>query len=34
VDILINAAGILRDGMLHKLSEPDWDLVIAWFLIL
>lgn len=29
VDILINAAGILRDGMLHKLSEQDWDLVIA-----
>ncbi len=29
VDILINAAGILRDGMLHKLSEADWDLVIA-----
>ncbi len=28
VDILVNNAGINRDGMLHKLSDDDWDLVI------
>jgi NAD(P)-dependent dehydrogenase (short-subunit alcohol dehydrogenase family) len=26
---VINPAGILRDGMFHKMSEPDWDNVIA-----
>ncbi|MFI4974570.1 MAG: SDR family NAD(P)-dependent oxidoreductase [Caulobacterales bacterium] len=26
---VINPAGILRDGMFHKMSEPDWDQVIA-----
>jgi NAD(P)-dependent dehydrogenase (short-subunit alcohol dehydrogenase family) len=25
---VINPAGILRDGMFHKMSEPDWDGVI------
>jgi NAD(P)-dependent dehydrogenase (short-subunit alcohol dehydrogenase family) len=25
---IINPAGILRDGMFHKMSEPDWDAVI------
>jgi NAD(P)-dependent dehydrogenase (short-subunit alcohol dehydrogenase family) len=25
---VINPAGILRDGMFHKMSEEDWDLVI------
>jgi NAD(P)-dependent dehydrogenase (short-subunit alcohol dehydrogenase family) len=25
---VINPAGILRDGMLHKMSEGDWDRVI------
>jgi NAD(P)-dependent dehydrogenase (short-subunit alcohol dehydrogenase family) len=25
---IINPAGILRDGMFHKLSDPDWDAVI------
>src|SRR5579872_2789124 len=25
---VINPAGILRDGMFHKMSEPDWDRVI------
>ncbi len=29
LDILINNAGILRDRMLHKMSEEEWDLVIA-----
>src|SRR5580700_10438856 len=26
---VINPAGILRDGMFHKMSEQDWDSVIA-----
>ena len=26
---VINPAGILRDGMFHKMSEVDWDSVIA-----
>ncbi|MDB5425552.1 MAG: putative short-chain dehydrogenase [Phenylobacterium sp.] len=25
---IINPAGILRDGMFHKMAEPDWDAVI------
>src|ERR1700761_9491349 len=25
---VINPAGILRDGMFHKMSEEDWDKVI------
>src|SRR6202789_3183401 len=25
---VINPAGILRDGMFHKMSEQDWDRVI------
>jgi acetoacetyl-CoA reductase len=28
VDILINNAGITRDGFLHKMSEDNWDAVI------
>jgi len=28
IDVLVNNAGINRDGMLHKLSEDDWDNVI------
>ncbi len=28
VDILVNNAGITRDGMLHKLTEQQWDDVI------
>ncbi|MGJ3353857.1 3-oxoacyl-ACP reductase FabG [Providencia sp. Je.9.19] len=28
IDVLVNNAGINRDGMLHKLSDDDWDLVI------
>ncbi|AKK30861.1 SDR family NAD(P)-dependent oxidoreductase [Mycobacterium sp. EPa45] len=28
-DIMVNAAGILRDGMVFKMSEQDWDTVIA-----
>lgn len=28
VDILLNSAGVLRDGMIHKLSEEHWDFVI------
>jgi 3-oxoacyl-[acyl-carrier protein] reductase len=29
VDVLVNNAGILRDRMLHKMSEEEWDAVIA-----
>jgi NAD(P)-dependent dehydrogenase (short-subunit alcohol dehydrogenase family) len=28
LDAIINPAGILRDGMFHKMSEPDWKAVI------
>ncbi len=28
LDIVVNNAGITRDGMLHKLSDEDWDAVI------
>ena len=29
VDILVNNAGIRRDAPVHKISEKDWDSVIA-----
>jgi 3-oxoacyl-[acyl-carrier protein] reductase len=29
IDILVNNAGITRDGLLMKMSEEDWDQVIA-----
>jgi 3-oxoacyl-[acyl-carrier protein] reductase len=29
VDILINNAGITRDGLLLRMSEQDWDAVLA-----
>lgn len=29
VDILVNSAGVRRDAPLHKMSEDDWDSVIA-----
>lgn len=29
VDVLINNAGITRDAMLHKMTDADWDAVIA-----
>lgn len=28
IDAVINPAGILRDGMFHKMREADWDAVI------
>lgn len=28
VDVLVNNAGILRDRMLHKMTEEEWDQVI------
>ena len=28
LDVLVNNAGILRDRMLHNMSEDDWDAVI------
>jgi NAD(P)-dependent dehydrogenase (short-subunit alcohol dehydrogenase family) len=29
LDVVVNAAGILRDGMIFKMSEQDWDAVVA-----
>ncbi|MFN2467264.1 MAG: 3-oxoacyl-ACP reductase FabG [Gaiellaceae bacterium] len=29
VDILVTCAGITRDNLIHKLSDEDWDSVIA-----
>lgn len=29
VDILINNAGVLRDNLIHKMSEDDWDTVMG-----
>ncbi len=29
LDILVNNAGVTRDGLLIRMSEADWDLVIA-----
>jgi len=29
IDILVNNAGITKDGLLLRMSEADWDLVIA-----
>lgn len=29
LDAVINPAGILRDGMFHKMTDADWDAVIA-----
>ena len=28
LDIMVNNAGINRDGMLHKMSKENWDMVI------
>ena len=28
VDVLVNNAGILRDGLLMRMSDEDWDLVL------
>ena len=29
VDVLVNNAGITRDGLLVRMSEPDWDAVLS-----
>ena len=29
IDILVNNAGITKDGLLMRMSENDWDAVIA-----
>ena len=29
VDVLVNNAGITRDGQFRKMSKPDWDAVIS-----
>ncbi len=28
IDVLVNNAGITRDGLLVRMKEPDWDLVL------
>src|SRR3712207_2721875 len=28
IDVLVNNAGITRDGMLHRMSKESWDAVI------
>jgi len=28
VDMLVTCAGVVRDNLIHRMSEPDWDLVI------
>jgi 3-oxoacyl-[acyl-carrier protein] reductase len=29
LDVLVTCAGIIRDNLLHKLTDDDWDAVIA-----
>ena len=29
LDILVTCAGLIRDNLVHKMSEEDWDLVIG-----
>lgn len=29
IDILVNNAGVTRDGLLMRMSEADWDIVLA-----
>lgn len=29
LDIVVNCAGILRDGMFHKMSDEDWNAVVS-----
>jgi 3-oxoacyl-[acyl-carrier protein] reductase len=29
IDVLVNNAGVTRDGLLMRMSQADWDLVIA-----
>jgi 3-oxoacyl-[acyl-carrier protein] reductase len=29
LDILVNNAGVIRDNLIHKMSEDDWDAVAA-----
>src|SRR2546423_8904450 len=29
LDVVVNNAGITRDGMLHRMADEDWDLVLA-----
>src|ERR1700674_6128724 len=28
LDILVTCAGILRDNLIHKMTDSDWDLVV------
>ncbi len=29
IDILVTCAGVLRDNLVHKLTDDDWDVVIS-----
>lgn len=29
LDVLVTCAGLIRDNLVHKMSEEDWDLVIS-----
>lgn len=29
VDVLVNNAGIIRDNLIHKMSDDDWDAVLT-----
>jgi 3-oxoacyl-[acyl-carrier protein] reductase len=29
LDILVNNAGVLRDNLIHKMTDDDWDIVAA-----
>ncbi len=29
IDVLVNNAGITRDGLVHKMSDEDWDAVVS-----
>ena len=28
LDVLVTCAGILRDNLIHKMTDSDWDLVV------
>jgi 3-oxoacyl-[acyl-carrier protein] reductase len=29
IDVLVTCAGVIRDNLVHRLSEEDWDVVVA-----
>ena len=28
IDLLVTCAGVIRDNLVHRIDEPDWDIVI------